>query len=353
MEWRGMSPYTGPNTPDSTTPVKDAPINEPGTPVSMKSLALDRTTFASTSTLHIPKDLTQTIVDADPKLRRLQQDLLVLTGFNDNETLHWRPSWFHQTPFSQQSWTLHNPPNVVTERLPSFQNGPQVFTRRMRRTTDPPPAYVRDWEHWYRVCDLYGIPHDFLCEEQVELMRFGLPRTKEGGLCRQFFHKGLTFSQMLTNIAPPMYPLYPEPQPKNQGRYILTPSSYKTHLPRRFHSVQFTPFVTDDGSEHPAEVVVVHSNGMLTVETREDFFYRSHPSQWTHFNGYGGYRNDDPYVCDMTAPKDQGKGRRWSYVPWTREQEESCRPATLKLKFWNEVLHDGDEEAKSVDLETK
>jgi hypothetical protein len=116
-------------------------------------------------------------------LKRLQFDLLLLTSFSDNSTLHWRPSWFSQAPFSLSPWTLHNPPNVVTERLPqAAAHSRHVYTRRMRRAGDPAPAYIKTWEHWRRVCALYGVPEDFLCEEQVGLMREGLLRDEDGAL---------------------------------------------------------------------------------------------------------------------------------------------------------------------------
>ena len=134
------------------------------------------------STLTIPKGLTQKIVDATPRLKRLQQDLLILTSFNENETLHWRPSWFKQEPFSESFWTLHNPPNVVTERVPSGTRGRDCFTRRMRCGSSQPP-FIKTWDHWRHYCNLYGVPYDFLCEEQVELMRLGLPRDEAGSVC--------------------------------------------------------------------------------------------------------------------------------------------------------------------------
>jgi hypothetical protein len=81
--------------------------------------------------------------------------------------------------------------------------------------------------------------------------------------------------------------------------------------------------VAEAVTEEDAQVVVVHSNGTLKIESREDFFM--HESQWTHFNGQGGYVADARYVPDFAAPKDQGKGRRWSAIPWTTEMEESCR----------------------------
>jgi hypothetical protein len=124
-------------------------------------------------------------------------------------------------------------------------------------------------------------------------------------------------------VAPPTYPLYPEPQSLGHGRYILTPNVYISHLPRKFHDLR-----TSADELEEARVVVVHSNGALKIEPREDFFM--HESQWTHFNGQGGYVADVRYVPDFGAPKDQATGRRWSYIPWTREMEESCR---LVVKF--------------------
>jgi hypothetical protein len=134
----------------------------------------------------IPKNLTQAMVDANAQLKRFQQDLLILTSFCENDTLHWRPSWFPQDPFSATFWTLYNPPNVVTELLPHHELGRLVYTRRMRRPEDSAPLYIQTWEHWYHVCNLRGIPHDFLCEEQVKLLRLGLPRNAHGMLTGQF-----------------------------------------------------------------------------------------------------------------------------------------------------------------------
>lgn len=139
-----------------------------------------------TSIPSIPTNLTEDMVDADPSLKRLQQDLLILTGFHDNSTLHWRPSWFAQKSFSSKFWTLHNPPNVVTERLPSSSpGGTLIWTRRMRRDDDPPPAYIKSWEHWHRYCDLYGVPDGFLNLGMISMVRVGLKKTEDGMLaCR-------------------------------------------------------------------------------------------------------------------------------------------------------------------------
>jgi hypothetical protein len=77
-------------------------------------------------------------------------------------------------------------------------------------------------------------------------------------------------------------------------------------------------------------IVAVNSSGRLAIETRGDFFL--YESQWTHYTGHGGYRADVRYEPDMSCPKDQSRGRRWSWVPWTREMEESCR-LVVKLKI--------------------
>jgi hypothetical protein len=81
----------------------------------------------------------------------------------------------------------------------------------------------------------------------------------------------------------------------------------------------------------------VHSSGALKVESRENMFM--HESQITHFDGTGGYVLDAVHSYDERAPKQQGPGRRWSYVPWTREQEESYgkKKLVVKLKVYTKV----------------
>ena len=135
---------------------------------------------------HLPHGLTQDSVNLHPMLKRFQQDLLVLTSFNDNSTLTWRPTWFPYNLRSQRFWTLHNPPNVVTEQLPMSPMESPVYTRRMRRADDPPPEFIKTWAHWKYYCTLYNIPADFLSEEMVSLMRLGLERTETGDLCGKF-----------------------------------------------------------------------------------------------------------------------------------------------------------------------
>jgi hypothetical protein len=58
-----------------------------------------------------------------------------------------------------------------------------------------------------------------------------------------------------------------------------------------------------------------------------------HESQITHVDGTGGYVFDAVHSYDERAPKQQGPGRRWSYVPWTKAQEQSYGNARLVLKL--------------------
>ena len=91
------------------------------------------------------------------------------------------------------------------------------------------------------------------------------------------------------NPAPPISPLYPEPQPLGQGRYILDPSSYHK-LPIKFSSAD----ISSDS------VIVVHSSGALNIEPLEPFYF--HASQMTHFSGRGEYLQDWWYVHASFAP---------------------------------------------------
>lgn len=169
---------------DPTTPQTAAAETQLATPISLVwESPKPKTPVQETQ---IPPVLAQTDVDANPTVKRLQQDLLILTGFNDNATLHWRPTWFTQGSFPGSLWTIHNPPDVVTERLPNNDNGAQMFTRRMRRSNDPPPLYIKSWGHWKRYCDLYGVSYDFLCERHIRLIRMGLPRSSDGSLRSEF-----------------------------------------------------------------------------------------------------------------------------------------------------------------------
>ena len=184
MQNRDTPPHSGPNTPE-TQVLRYSPATTTdglATPTSLPSVSLAPT--PKTSRCQASKNPTQDEVEADLLLKRHQQDLLVLTSLNDNSTLHWRPSWFKQAPFNNSLWTLHTPPNVVTEKLPnSVPQSKDYYTRRMRQQGDRPPIYIKTWDHWDRYCELYGVPPDFLSEHQVGLMRLGLPRTEKGALC--------------------------------------------------------------------------------------------------------------------------------------------------------------------------
>lgn len=177
QDHRDTPPYSGPDTPEIKPTTHTTP--DPTTPNSLDTIVREDASLLP----NIPSPLTQNIVDANPDLNRLQQELLVLTSFSDNETLRWRPSWFPQGDHAEDYWTLHNPPNVVTELLPPDPTSKyprRVYTRRMRRSDDPPARYIKDWSHWHRVCDLMGVPRDFLSGEQVQLLRLGLRRDKKG-----------------------------------------------------------------------------------------------------------------------------------------------------------------------------
>jgi hypothetical protein len=52
----------------------------------------------------------------------------------------------------------------------------------MREPGDPEPVYVKSWEEWERVCDLRGVPRDYLCEGQVRLIRVGLKKNDMGNI---------------------------------------------------------------------------------------------------------------------------------------------------------------------------
>ncbi|KAF2747599.1 hypothetical protein M011DRAFT_380824, partial [Sporormia fimetaria CBS 119925] len=202
--------------------------------------------------------LTQPPVISNPPLHRLQKDLLILTSFPENSTLHWRPSWFPTSPHAtaEKFWTLHNPPNVVTEHLPAPEGVTPRYTRRLRIASDPPPAYIKTWEAWKRVCNAQGVPSDWLSESKIGLLRLGLPRNEHGVV-----------------IAPPSAPLYPEPPSRFQTAYILDPDCYPL-LPR----------VLQPGKSSNL-LVVVHPSGKIMLEEMEKCY--SHASQWTRIKGTG------------------------------------------------------------------
>jgi hypothetical protein len=73
----------------------------------------------------------------------------------------------------------------------------------------------------------------------------------------------------------------------------------------------------------------VHSDGALTIE-REDEIPKGN-IQWPHYDGKGESKSDVVYAAQGGKPKQQGPGRRWSYVPWTSAQEESCKQLSLVI----------------------
>jgi hypothetical protein len=111
---------------------------------------------------------------------------------------------------------------------------------------------------------------------------------------------------MYTYKAPPTWPLYPEPQRPGQELYALNPRRYKSHLPSKFHAL-----ITEEAGSGFVEQVEVAEDGRLRVRERGEYVTR-------------------------------GADRRWSWVPWTREQEESCRGLKVGVRGWNAVVGDGE-----------
>ena len=181
-------PPSDPGSDDSHTPdIVTSSRQFPPSPLSSSSSTPCASPYPHPPTFHIPRTLTQETVNATPHLKRLQQDLLLLTSFPDNTTLSWRPSWFAAPSFQYTYWTLHNPPHVITEALPrrdgtGYSN---VMTRRLRQRHDEGARWMRTKEDWERYCDLYGVPYDFLNEDQLRLMRMGLP-IREGTHCGMY-----------------------------------------------------------------------------------------------------------------------------------------------------------------------
>ncbi|KAH7078313.1 hypothetical protein FB567DRAFT_132270 [Paraphoma chrysanthemicola] len=319
---RHTPPYSDPDTPiippaDPATPTSLASstvtaatiLNTNPTPTIPSKLSLKQATTSTTAPTPplttptqrppIPETLTQALVESNSALKRLQQDLLILTSFPDNSSLLWRPPWFPPGPHTGTFWTLHNPPNVVTERITNPSNPLWVvYTRRMRRESDPEPAYIKSWTQWARVCEIYGIPGDFLGEGMVALVRLGLRYDAEGGV-----------------LAPRNWPLYPEPQIPGQRAYALDPARCATHLPPRFSNL-----ITEDHGAGFVEQVEVGADGTLSVLQREEYV-RS--------------------VAD----------RRWSWVPWTREQETSCAGLKVRVRGWNGGIKRGGSGVESKRVE--
>lgn len=109
------------------------------------------------------------------------------------------------------------------------------------------------------------------------------------------------------------WPLYPEPPSALTGYYVLDPRTYATHLPAKFrHVVPPSSGVEGEQEEEEGqsgEVVVVHSDGRLTVEEWES-------------------------ARDGVLASRVGRGHRWSPHPWTAAMEESCEPLKVRVRGW-------------------
>lgn len=97
---------------------------------------------------------------------------------------------------------------------------------------------------------------------------------------------------ILIKAAPPTQPLYPEPP--LTGRYALRRALYSTRLPDKFKEVG------------PDEILLVEADGKLVAER-----------------------------LGTSREQVEGRGYRWSYVPWTEAMEVSCRPWSMKFRLWN------------------
>lgn len=272
-------------------------------------------------------------------MQRFQQDLLILSSLNENQTLLWRPPWFNQEPFSGRFWTLHNPPNVVTERINSVEQGREYFTRRGRQDGDAPPAFIKTWAEWKYYCGLYGVPEDLFCKDHIFLLRLGLQKGPRADFCCRRCAAIHILTAILMNTAPPSYPLYPEPPSVQQGSYVLNPSTYTTHLPKKFRCVDHTASSTDT-----AEVVVVHADGTLSVMLEDQFLEQKIQQLRLDYPGHATGIVSTATRYKMLKP--QGPGKRWSYIPWTKKQEESCQPLKLKLRSMKQTAeqeNDGQE----------
>lgn len=78
-----------------------------------------------------------------------------------------------------------------------------------------------------------------------------------------------------------------------------------------------------EGKRGEKEVLVVHSTGKLQVATWSEYYF--HASQWTESTGRGEFRDWKGYSADFDAEiRTQGLSRRWCWLPWTDEMEQSC-----------------------------
>ncbi|PVI06632.1 hypothetical protein DM02DRAFT_724298 [Periconia macrospinosa] len=243
----------------------------------------DNPTPAASSTAAPPDPLpAQAQVVAQPIFHRHQKDLIILSTLPDNTSLTWRPSWFpphtpENPPSKTGTWTLHNPPHVVTEALPSGEADAVIMTRRMRKEGDRPPVFIKTQAEWERYCQVNRVPTWLFMDKSLLLLNLGLERDENGDVC-----------------APPTWPLYPEPL--HYSSYVLSEKSLK-NLPRQFHHLA-------KNYGRNGKRVVVYPDGALIVRD----------ARWVEKHG----------VPMLPV------GKHWSYIPWTREQE-GLDPPTLDL----------------------
>ncbi|KAH8639232.1 hypothetical protein IG631_07002 [Alternaria alternata] len=58
-----------------------------------------------------------------------------------------------------------------------------------------------------------------------------------------------------------------------------------------------------------------------------------HHIKWTLSDGKTENGGDSGYDVVSGSLKQQGLARRWTYVPWTSEQDESCKWLSLVVKL--------------------
>lgn len=83
-----------------------------------------------------------------------------------------------------------------------------------------------------------------------------------------------------------------------------------------------------------------------------------HDSQWSHFDGTGGYTMDWPYVPDVDVVKEQGMGRKWAWVEWTESMEgwgkkDGVVVLKVNLGSWDKMMMERDRKRGSGGEEDK
>ena len=75
----------------------------------------------------------------------------------------------------------------------------------------------------------------------------------------------------------------------------------------------------------------MHSDGALTIERKDEM--PKHHIKWTLSDGKTENGGDSGYDAVSNSLNQQGPARRWTYVPWTSEQDESCKCLSLVVKL--------------------